>query len=111
MSNDVIKPKDVHFSDIHLRLQESWFWPHFKDCIGAIDGTHFLASLPLIEHPKYIGRHGYASQNVMAICDLDMRYTFVVTGWPGFMHDTRVLQDTLVTYSNRFPHPPDGTKP
>jgi hypothetical protein len=73
MSNDVIKPKDVLFSHIHPRLQESRFWPHFKDCIGAIDGGHFPASVPFFEQPKYIGRHGYASQNVMVVCDLDMR--------------------------------------
>jgi hypothetical protein len=44
----------------------------------------------------------------MAVCDFDMRYTFVVTGWPGSVHDTRVLQDTLITYGDRFPHPPEG---
>ena len=108
MSSDVIKPKDTHFNEIHPRLRESRFWPHFKDCIGAIDGSHFPASVPASEQPKYIGRHGYASQNVMAVCDFDMRFTFVVIGWPGSVHDTRVLQDTLITYGDRFPHPPEG---
>ncbi|KAL5683394.1 hypothetical protein ACJX0J_009779, partial [Zea mays] len=28
-------------------------------------------------------------------------------GWPGSVHDTRVLQDTLITYADRFPHPPE----
>jgi hypothetical protein len=89
-------------------LREARFWPHFKDCIGAIDGSHFLASVPASEQAKYIGLHGYASQNVMAVCDFDMRFTFVVTGWPGSVHDTRVLQDTLITYADMFPHPPEG---
>jgi hypothetical protein len=44
----------------------------------------------------------------MAVCDFDMRFTFVVTGWPCLVHDTRVLQDTLITYADRFPHPPEG---
>jgi hypothetical protein len=35
-----------------------------------------------------------------------MRFTFVVTGWPGSAHDTRVFLDTLVTFKNKFPHPP-----
>ena len=108
MSSDVIKPKDPNFIEIHPRLREGRFWPHFKDCIGAIDGTHFPVSVPASEQPKYIGRHGYASQNVMAVCDFDMRFTFVVTGWPGSVHDTRVLQDTLITYADRFAHPPEG---
>jgi hypothetical protein len=61
MSADVIKPKDPNFIEIHPRLREGRFWPHFKDCIGAIDGTHFPASVPASEQAKYIGRHGYAS--------------------------------------------------
>ena len=36
-----------------------------------------------------------------------MRFTFVVAGWPGSVHDTRVLNDAQVEYSY-FPHPPDG---
>jgi hypothetical protein len=60
MSNDVIKPRDHHFTDMHPRLREVRFWPHFKDCIGAIDGSHFPAFVPSTEQPKYIGRHGYA---------------------------------------------------
>jgi hypothetical protein len=108
MSSDVIKPKNPNFIEIQPRLREGTFWPHFKDCIGAIDGSHFLPSVPATEQAKYIGRHGYASQNVMAVCDFDMRFTFVVTGWPSSVHDTRVLQDTLITYADRFPHPPEG---
>ena len=65
-------------------------------------------TVSLSEQPKYIGRHKYASQNVMAVCDFDMRFIFVVTGWPGSVHDTRVLLDTLVTYKDQFPHPPHG---
>jgi hypothetical protein len=108
MSSDVIKHKDTHFNEIQPRLRETRFWSHFKDCIGAIDGSHFPASVPATEQPKYIGRHGYASQNVMVVCDFDMGYTFVVTGCPGSVHDTRVLQDTLIMYGDRFPHPPEG---
>jgi hypothetical protein len=62
------------------------------------------------ELPKYIGRHGYSSQNVMAVYDFDMRFIFVVTGWPGSVHDTRVLLDTLVTYKDQFPKPHNGMK-
>jgi len=105
---DIVRPKDPHFGTIHPRLQEARFWPHFEDCIGAIDGTHIPVTVSLSEQPKYIGRHKYASQNVMAVCDFDMRFIFVVTGWPGSVHDTRVLLDTLVTYKDQFPHPPHG---
>jgi hypothetical protein len=39
-----------------------------------------------------------------------MRFIFVVTGWPGSVHDTRVLLDTLVTYKDQFPKPRNGMK-
>ncbi|CAN6195627.1 unnamed protein product [Urochloa humidicola] len=104
----ILRPKDAQFGSIHPRLEQDKFWPHFNDCIGAIDGTHIPVTVSKSQRPKYIGRHGYASQNVMAVCDFDMRFTFVVTGWPGSAHDTRVFLDTLVTYKNKFPHPPEG---
>jgi hypothetical protein len=104
----VIKPKDPQFRTMHPRLQEARFWPHFKDCIGSIDGSHIVVTVPLSEQPKYIGRHSYASQNIMVVCDFDMRFTFIVVGWPGSAHDTRILNDTLVIYAGKFPHPPPG---
>jgi hypothetical protein len=75
-----IRLKDPQFGTIHPKLQEARFWPHLKDCIGAIDGMHIEVTILASEQPKYIGRHGYTSQNVMAVCDFDMRFTFVVTG-------------------------------
>jgi hypothetical protein len=103
-----IRPKDPEFGTIHHKMQEPRFWPHFRDCIGAIDGTHIPVIVSASELPKYIGRHGYPSQNVIAVYDFDMRSTFVVTGWP--VHDMRVLLDTLLTYKDQFPKPPNGKK-
>ena len=45
---------------------------------------------------------------VLAICDFDMRFTFVVAGWPGSVHDMRVFNDALNKYDDKFPHPPLG---
>jgi hypothetical protein len=104
----IVRPTDPHFGYVHPKLQEARFWPHFKYCIGAIDGTHIPVTVTLHEQPKYIGRHGYPSQNVMAVCNFDMMFTFVVTGWPGSVHDSRVLSDTVVTWKQQFPHPPEG---
>jgi hypothetical protein len=53
------------------------------------------------------GRHGYPSQNVMEVHDFDMRFIFVVTDWPGYVHDNRALLDTLLTYEEHFPPRPE----
>jgi hypothetical protein len=105
-----IRPKDPQFGTIHHKLQGPRFWPHFRDRIGAIDGTHIPVTILASDLPKYIGRHSYSSQNIMPVCDFDTRFTFVVTGWPRSVHDTRVLLDTLLTYKDQFSMPPNGMK-
>ena len=45
--------------------------PHFKDCIGALDGTHISVTPPPDELIRYIGRSGKAMQNVLAIVDFE----------------------------------------
>lgn len=69
--------------------------PYFKDCIGAIDGTHIRASVSIDMEPSFRGRKSYASQNVMAAVDFDLRFTYVLAGWEGSAHDALVLRDAL----------------
>lgn len=90
LAGDIIKPKDPQFRTVHPRLQDDRFSPHFNNCIGAIDGTHVRVVVPANEMIPHIGRHGYPTQNVMAMCDFDMRFTFVVAGWPGSAHDSNI---------------------
>nr|XP_034591814.1 protein ALP1-like [Setaria viridis] len=105
---DIIKPKDPEFKTVHQRLRNPRFSPYFDNCIGAIDGTHVPVVVPNDKVVQHTGRHGYPSQNVLAVCDFDMRFTFVVSGWPGSVHDMRVFSDALTKYGDRFPHPPSG---
>ena len=41
------------------------------------------------------GRKTYATQNVMAAVDFDLRFTYVLAGWEGTAHDALVLRDAL----------------
>jgi hypothetical protein len=74
-----------------------------------MDGTHVPVIVPSSKLLQHIGRHGYSTQNVLAICDFDMRFTFAVAGWPGSVHDMRVFNDAIRKYGDKFPHPPAGT--
>jgi hypothetical protein len=100
--------RDPTYSTIHSRLQEACFSPHFDNCIGAIDGTYIPVKVPSSKVLQYVDRHGYSSQNVLAICDFDMRFTFVVAGWTVSVHDMRVFNDTQNKYGDKFPHSPPG---
>ncbi|KAL5571103.1 hypothetical protein UlMin_020700 [Ulmus minor] len=71
------------------------FYPYFKDCVGAIDGTHIRVKVSKDEAPRYHGRKDYPTQNVMATCEFDMRFTYVLPGWEGTASDSRIIKDAL----------------
>ncbi|KAI3773729.1 hypothetical protein L1987_48259 [Smallanthus sonchifolius] len=106
MSADIIKPAANYNDDVPAYIfNNARYYPMFKDCIGAIDGTHVRASIPLNEQAKYIGRKGYATQNIMAVCDFNMCFTFVWAGWEGTAHDTRIFNEALRRPELHFPRP------
>jgi hypothetical protein len=109
LARDNIKPRDPNFTIEHERLKEDRFWPYFKSAIGAIDGTHIPVVVPTKEVITHTCRHGYTSQNVLAMCDFDMRFIYVVAGWPGSAHDSRILNHALANFPS-FPVPPKGTQ-
>ncbi|KAF7129896.1 hypothetical protein RHSIM_Rhsim10G0146800 [Rhododendron simsii] len=92
---------------VHSKIADNpRYYPHFKDCIGAIDGTHVKAHPPEDDPiQKWIGRKGYPTQNIMAACDFDMCFTFVLAGWEGSAHDTRIFYDCIRNPALNFPTP------
>jgi hypothetical protein len=84
------------------------FSPHFHGAIGEIDGTHIPFIVPSSATITHFCQYRHTTQNVMAICDFDMRFTFVVAGWPSSVHDTRVFNETLQKYADKFPFPLEG---
>lgn len=73
-----------------------------------MDGTHIVtAGVYRNIKAAYYDRHNQLSQNVLCICDFDMLYTFVYSGWEGSAHDTRILFDAI-RCAPGFPHPPPG---
>jgi hypothetical protein len=108
-ADDVIKPRDPNFTTRHRRVMNPRFYPEFKDCIGAIDGTHIPCVVSADKFVQHLCRKGLTTQNVMAACDFDMVFTFVLAGWPGSAHDMRVFDDAMSTWKDDFPHPPEGS--
>ncbi|KAL5576292.1 hypothetical protein UlMin_017991 [Ulmus minor] len=77
-------------------LSSQRFYPYFKDCVGAIDGTHVRVKVSKEDAPRYRGRKDYTTENVLAACDFDMRFTYVLPGWEGTASDSRVIKDALL---------------
>ncbi|KAK9274897.1 hypothetical protein L1049_022151 [Liquidambar formosana] len=100
LSMDIIK-RPTSYNEVRKYIRRNpKYWPHFQDCIGAIDGTHIQAVLPIDKQVPYIGWKGYCTQNVVAACSFDMCFTFVWAGWKGAAHDTREYYLVNAGYPN-----------
>ncbi|XP_062089051.1 uncharacterized protein LOC133795613 [Humulus lupulus] len=68
MSVDVLKTPDPEFKDVPEEiLNDSRYMPHFKNCIGVIEGVHVNVIIPPEGQVPFIGRKGIPTQNIMAI--------------------------------------------
>lgn len=68
---------------------------YFTDCLGALDGTHINVHLPPRDQIRYRNRKGHLSQNVLAVCNFEMQFTYILAGWEGSAHDGTVLRDAV----------------
>ncbi|KAJ8490164.1 hypothetical protein ONZ45_g13315 [Pleurotus djamor] len=80
-------------------------WPFFKDAIGAIDGSHLFVNPPSLTKGRWRDRSGNLTQNMLAACDFDMFFVYVLAGWEGSAADSYVYQHA--THSGGF-HIPAG---
>ncbi|CAL2266373.1 unnamed protein product [Prunus armeniaca] len=83
-------------SGVPSKIRESTrFYPYFKDCIRAIDETHIPTIVRVRDVNNYRNRHGNISQNVLAACNFDLEFMYVLSGWEGSAHNSKVLSDAL----------------
>ncbi|KAG8371194.1 hypothetical protein BUALT_Bualt13G0061700 [Buddleja alternifolia] len=81
-------------------------WKWFKSCLGALDGTYIPLRVALKDKPRYRNRNGDVSVNVLAVCDININYVYLLCGWEGSAADSKVLKD-VITRKNGFRFP-DG---
>ena len=62
--------------------------PH---CAGAIDGSHIPVKPPALNHTDYHNRKSCYSVVLQAVVDHNYLFRDVMVGWPGSIHDARVL--------------------
>ena len=65
---------------------------NFPQVVGAIDGTHVEIKAPLVNPADYFNRKQKYSVVTQAVVDSRMMFMDVSTGWPGSIHDARVLR-------------------
>ncbi|KAL2465264.1 putative harbinger transposase-derived nuclease [Abeliophyllum distichum] len=101
----IIKPKPNYNESPTNHRPEPSRHPYFQDCIGAIDGTHVKAVLPANERLHFIDRKGYPPQNILAACDFNISFTFVLPGTTGNVHDSQILARAIHSPEINFPLP------
>ena len=66
----------------------------FPNTVGALDGTHIRIQAPRDNPGAYYNRKGYHSIVLQGVCQHDMQFTDCYAGWPGSVHDARVLRNS-----------------
>ncbi|CAH1277266.1 HARBI1 [Branchiostoma lanceolatum] len=96
---DVLLPRYLTFpSGERLRetvqgYREKWGFPQ---CGGAVDGSHIPIEAPSEGRTDYYNRKGFYSIILQGVADHMYRFTDINVGWPGSVHDARVLRNSEV---------------
>ncbi|KAH1073923.1 hypothetical protein J1N35_026251 [Gossypium stocksii] len=95
--NAVIRLQDVLFKKAEPITANSTdpMWKWFKNCLGALDGTHIKIRVPTVDKPRYRMRKGDIATNMLGVCTPDMHFVYVLPGWEGSVTDGRVLRDAI----------------
>ncbi|KAJ1680969.1 hypothetical protein LUZ63_022717 [Rhynchospora breviuscula] len=91
----LVQPKDDGPIPNEILLRQGKFSPYFEKCVGAIDGTHIRVKVPRDEVKRYRSRKQFPTHNNLVACTFDLKLTYVLAGWEGSAHDSKVLQDAL----------------
>ncbi|KAL0290841.1 UNVERIFIED_CONTAM: hypothetical protein Sradi_7041700 [Sesamum radiatum] len=63
--------------------------------LGALDGTFIDVRVGEEAKGRYRTRKGHVAVNVLGVCNPNMQFIYVLSGWEGSAADSRVLRDAL----------------
>uniref|UniRef100_UPI003AAF3DC8 uncharacterized protein n=1 Tax=Centroberyx gerrardi TaxID=166262 RepID=UPI003AAF3DC8 len=82
--------------------------PAFSHCVRAINGCHVRIKAPHGPHAQdCLNRKLFHSIQLQAICDSTGKFLDIFVGYPGSVHDTRVLRNNSPVFI-RGCYPPAG---
>ena len=68
----------------------------FPQAAGAVDCTHLPIIRPHEYHTDYYNRKGFYSLVMQAVVDSKYRFIDLYLGWPGRVHDARILVNSTL---------------
>ena len=57
---------------------DSKYREYFSNCLGALNSTHIDVWAAPVDQPRYRNRKAHLSQNVLAVYNFDMLFTYVL---------------------------------
>ena len=97
-------PDEQELEEISAGFQQLAGCPAFSRVAGSIDGCHVRIVPPGRFAADYFNRKLFHSVQFQAICDHQGRFLDVV-GFPGCVHDARVLRSSPFYVHQLFPPP------
>ena len=77
----------------------------YVQAVGAIDGSHVRIKCPPALHDQYINRKLDYSIQCQGVCDSNHKFLDICVGYPGSVHDTRVMYNSPLYYRRLYPPP------
>ncbi|KAL0383230.1 UNVERIFIED_CONTAM: hypothetical protein Scaly_0610300 [Sesamum calycinum] len=106
--NVFVPEQVVMFLSVLSHHKKNWVVKHdfirsgHTGCLGALDGTFIGVRVPEYEKRRYRTRKSQVAVDVLCVCNPNMQFIFVLSGWEGSAADNRVLRDAV--------HRPNGLR-
>ena len=78
-------------------LGDPKLFPFFQDALRAINGSHFNAHITASDQDALCDCNGALTTNALAICDFNMWFLHIQSGWEGSVADAQMFHDARFT--------------
>lgn len=86
-------PKPNSYQDVAQRFDDMGAYS-FPNVLGCIDGCHIPIKAPLENSSCYFNRKQFHSVILQGVCMHDLTFIDINVGWPGRVHDAKVLRNS-----------------
>lgn len=86
-------PSGDSLKDVVRGFETKW---GMIQCAGSVDGCHIPILPPALNHTDYYNRKGWYSIVLQAVVDHDYLFRDTYVGWPGSVHDARILANSTL---------------
>ncbi|XP_029964615.1 putative nuclease HARBI1 [Salarias fasciatus] len=96
-------PPAEELEDISTGFQQLGGCASFQRVVGAIDGCHVRITPPAEHAECYLNRKLFHSVQFQAVTDHQGRFLDIFVGYPGSVHDSRVLRNSPIYMEQLYP--------